>query len=106
MKHLFAVYVVFASLMVSGARADGGDDTEASHEARQDWVAPDTSGQAPLDPRLPPVVPGETVVRGGNEIKVWSTAGSPSISTEASPSIAQGKGVTVIVDGRKRRGAE
>ena len=28
-----------------------------------------------LDPRLPPVIPGEKMNRGGNEMKVWSSAG-------------------------------
>lgn len=28
-----------------------------------------------LDPRLPPVLPGEEVERGGKKMKVWSSSG-------------------------------
>lgn len=28
-----------------------------------------------LDPRLPPVIPGEEVERGGKKMKVWSSSG-------------------------------
>lgn len=71
--------------------------------------------QPTLDPRLPPVVPGEELVRNGKTTKVWSTSGSPSVGGEVpapnSPPQnwtvnngtgpgGNGDGVSVIVDGR------
>lgn len=31
-----------------------------------------------LDPRMPAVIPGQSVHVGGDDIKVWSTGGNPS----------------------------
>jgi periplasmic divalent cation tolerance protein len=38
-----------------------------------------------LDPRLPPVLPGEEIIRNGKRIKVWSSAGSVSVATPPAP---------------------
>ena len=67
------------------------------------------------DPRLPPVLPGEEVKRSGKNMKVWSTAGSPSVTIEVptpnagsqdwtAPRDLSGgsdRDVSIIVDGRE-----
>jgi hypothetical protein len=87
------------------------DDTESVISVHKQKIAPNQE----LDPRLPPVIPGEELTRAGKKIKVWSTGGSPSVSIE--PPLAAEAPVSenewkvgdpnnnfdVIVDGRGRR---
>lgn len=43
--------------------------------ADQDTFDMRSKPEPTLDPRLPPVLPGEEVERGGNRMKVWSSSG-------------------------------
>ncbi|MCB9029743.1 MAG: hypothetical protein H6619_01715 [Deltaproteobacteria bacterium] len=46
----------------------------------------DTQGSvADYDKRLPPVVPGEQLVRNGRKVKVWSTSGPVPVSPAPRP---------------------
>ncbi len=80
--------------------ADGGPN-----EWSEKVLTPTPGIQPTLDPRLPPVLPGEPVARGGKKMNVWSTAGSPS--GVRPPEVPEpGKGlqddsIDIIVDRRK-----
>lgn len=56
--------------------------------------------QPTLDPRLPPVIPGEVVERGGERMKVWSSSGP--VSSGEAPQAPQPGSVGVMVDQRDR----
>jgi len=70
----------------------------------QQEYAPRPTMQPTLDQRLPPVLPGEEVERGGKKMKIWSSAGSPS--SNPAPQAAQAPQApqigSVIVDQRDR----
>lgn len=92
---------------VSNARADGYPQQESS--ARENWTASENSAAnqgagGDMDPRLPPVLPGETIVRNGRTMKMWSTSGPVPVSPPAvapAGEVALPKGLSVIVDQRK-----
>lgn len=101
--YIFIALSVFVALPQMQLWADGSTKLAQPHK------------QPTLDPRMPPVVPGEEVIRNGKKIKVWSTSGSPSVSTEVPAASTthqnwtvdegrandnNGQGVAVIVDGR------
>lgn len=56
--------------------------------------------QPTLDPRLPPVIPGEVVERGGERMKVWSSSGP--VTTGDAPQAPQPGSVGVMIDQRDR----
>lgn len=64
--------------------ADGNDGNEWSDKTPQVQPAP-PSPQGKLDPRLPPMLPGEPVVRGGKKMNVWTTSGPVPVSEAPEP---------------------
>ncbi|WKZ57055.1 MAG: hypothetical protein QY326_10030 [Bdellovibrionota bacterium] len=100
-----ALYLLFL-LCPLAAWADGsGADTDPA-------PAPDEAeAEAANDRRLPPVLPGQVVERGGKKMRVWSSSGSVSTEPAPQPPAApqQGQSPTpsldalgVIVDRRDR----
>lgn len=65
-----------------------------------------TPSSTNLDPRLPPVIPGEKMNRGGNEMKVWSSAGpvygNPPPEAPSAGSRNQQLPPGVVVDTRQK----
>jgi hypothetical protein len=67
------------------------------------------NAQPTADPRLPPLLPGQEVNINGKKMKVWSTSGNLSGTTENPPpetlkdsthGPVKGEDLSVIVDGR------
>jgi len=97
MKQILQMGAASFLLITFYARADGTE--------RTDWTAQpqepkSTSSAASLDKRLPPVLPGEEISTGKKTIKVWSTAGSPSVGAPQLQQQPPARDVSVIVDGR------
>jgi len=73
---------LLAFLLVAGpegvlADGDGGESWQVE---KQEIVSPEKDmenqgGEGIMDPRLPPVIPGEEVIRQGKRIRVISTSG-------------------------------
>lgn len=86
-------------LVVDTSFADGNEWSEKNNQETQ-AAAP----QEKLDPRLPPLLPGEPVVRGGKKMHMWSTSGPVPVSEPPEPFQGQQKidvdDVDVIIDRR------
>lgn len=96
--------------VASSANADGWTDQLGN--AVGESAKPTASAAAPaeaLDPRLPPMLPGEEVTRGGKKMRVWTTTGPVPVTNLSPPqapgppgqaNIAPGN-VSIVVDRRE-----
>ena len=79
---ILALLVLFPAL----SWADGSPASEWTAQGQpRPTVTPNTASDASFDPRLPPVLPGETVNDSGRKMKVWSTTGPVPVSTAPEP---------------------
>ena len=82
------------------------DAPDAANEwSGKEGQALQATAQGTLDPRLPPVLPGEPVVRGGKKMNMWSTSGPVPVGDAPEPFEDKQRidvdDVDIIVDQRK-----
>lgn len=117
MRNIPAVLIAALILSVPFAALADGDSYNSDQAAVVDESRLQKPGKAigdtttGRDPRLPPVLPGETVNRNGRQMKVWTTAGPVPLGAEPEPwsknrktTAAEGKDISVIID--KRHGID
>ncbi len=79
--HSLSLLIITSIAIVNLAYAD----SEWSEEAATALPEHSDTKAAPLDPRLPPVIPGEEITRGGKKIKIWSSSGPVPVAEAPEP---------------------
>lgn len=76
MKYLLTILLLFFPAILLADGIETSDALPSDDTARQ---------SATHDLRLPPVLPGEEVERGGKRMRVWSSAGAVDASPPPTP---------------------
>ncbi|RMG40380.1 MAG: hypothetical protein D6719_11105 [Candidatus Dadabacteria bacterium] len=101
LAQLLSIIVLFLFVPVCFAASDNPEGPNVSAHENSD-------AESATDRRMPPVLPGETVKRGGKKMKVWTTVGPVPVASPAEnrqPESVQNeriRDIDVIVDGRNR----
>lgn len=73
MTRALCLALALISALPVQARGEERDDVQSEQSQRR------------VEPRLPPVLPGEEVSAGSETMKVWSTGGSPTTASTPAP---------------------
>ena len=94
---VFLALIFGCTLPLTSQADDAGDTAKGASGVAHESAAS-------FDKRLPPVLPGEEIVRDGKSMKVWSSSGPVVVADAPDPSHTPGQqlpaGVGVIVDQR------